>query len=751
MNGDRPGAERIATTMMPPGMARGCSPFFERLPRLSAIDRAFAVHFGEVRPNATRIADAQRVPSLPALTSEPNPFPAVAAAQVAAADTGRKSKRDKKKLAAAVIAANRTAYVAPLPRAAGPDRHPTGRAGREPPAIRLRRVSRADQSRGDGVAAARRRLSRATGAIGAGLSTDRADRHTISPASDAADESGDEGPDEAATAPAKSVAPAATFPGASSTDARIHAAGPVGRPAATTFSPQPTQGDAALAPTPTSGPTFGRDRTDAAASRGTGPASRGHDPATVVLAATSASMPTAAATPAPEPVAIAAQPAMSTSGPPLVVPPPVGSNGDAVLAAIVANISVPDAELRPTEPAQVAPSALLTVVEKRADPVIKSALAAATQPRGRPGAKPVLTAADLRKDGKGRFIDAQGRPLLTGKGVPMDARAAISWLTTRDPAYAATLAKADDEDVPALPKKNARGHFVDARGRPLLDARGRPLTEKAAATWAATQDKLADAAPAKGKADALPKKDARGRFVDAKGKPLLDARGRPMDAKQAAAWLAAGGKTVADKKDTPEKAEPARIWVQVAGGANEDMLSKEWARVQGQSAALKGKQGWTTPLRATNRVLTGPYKTSAEAMARREPAEEAGRRRLHVHQRSGPEDRAAGGEIGRWRPIRPIKLDLHCAPAKAGAQTGPSPSRGYNFGSLPLHRPRAPYASDPAQTRGRLHPEPSDGPAARATRSSATATASSTRSASAACATRRRCSWRPTATISASA
>ena len=32
-------------------------------------------------------------------------------------------------------------------------------------------------------------------------------------------------------------------------------------------------------------------------------------------------------------------------------------------------------------------------------------------------------------------------------------------------------------------------------------------------------------------------------------------------------------------------------------------------------SALKGKAAFTTPLKATNRVVTGPYKTEAEARA----------------------------------------------------------------------------------------------------------------------------------------
>jgi hypothetical protein len=33
------------------------------------------------------------------------------------------------------------------------------------------------------------------------------------------------------------------------------------------------------------------------------------------------------------------------------------------------------------------------------------------------------------------------------------------------------------------------------------------------------------------------------------------------------------------------------------------------------SAELKGRQPWTTPLRFTNRLLVGPFKTPAEAQA----------------------------------------------------------------------------------------------------------------------------------------
>ena len=62
------------------------------------------------------------------------------------------------------------------------------------------------------------------------------------------------------------------------------------------------------------------------------------------------------------------------------------------------------------------------------------------------------------------------------------------------------------------------------------------------------------------------------------------------------------------------RANPPRIWVQVAGGANERDLAKAYAAVKAKAPTVfAGRQAWTTPLRATNRVLAGPFKTDAEA------------------------------------------------------------------------------------------------------------------------------------------
>lgn len=67
-------------------------------------------------------------------------------------------------------------------------------------------------------------------------------------------------------------------------------------------------------------------------------------------------------------------------------------------------------------------------------------------------------------------------------------------------------------------------------------------------------------------------------------------------------------------KIDPAKADPARHWVQVAGGADVKALPRTWKQLVADAPAeFRGKQAWTTPLRFTNRLLAGPFKTPTEA------------------------------------------------------------------------------------------------------------------------------------------
>jgi hypothetical protein len=74
-------------------------------------------------------------------------------------------------------------------------------------------------------------------------------------------------------------------------------------------------------------------------------------------------------------------------------------------------------------------------------------------------------------------------------------------------------------------------------------------------------------------------------------------------------------------------AHPSRHWVQIAGGADRAALPREFARLRGLAPDELGRrQAYTTPLRATNRLLVGPFASESEAqnfvnrLARREVA-----------------------------------------------------------------------------------------------------------------------------------
>ncbi|WP_294283668.1 SPOR domain-containing protein [uncultured Sphingomonas sp.] len=148
--------------------------------------------------------------------------------------------------------------------------------------------------------------------------------------------------------------------------------------------------------------------------------------------------------------------------------------------------------------------------------------------------------------------------------------------------------------VPATADDTAARVLAEAKAKEERDA----AAEKALALKAAADKRAAD----------------RKALAD---KKALAAK-KLADEKAAAAKKEAAEKKLAEAKEAAEakklaRANPSRIWVQVAGGANEDDLPKAWAAAKAKAPALAGKSGWKTPLRATNRVLAGPFKTDAEA------------------------------------------------------------------------------------------------------------------------------------------
>jgi Flp pilus assembly protein TadD len=87
----------------------------------------------------------------------------------------------------------------------------------------------------------------------------------------------------------------------------------------------------------------------------------------------------------------------------------------------------------------------------------------------------------------------------------------------------------------------------------------------------------------------------------------------PSEREIRAATARAGQRNTRARTPTPP-ANPSRHWVQVAGGANKATLGLGFASIRDRAPALlRGRTPYTTPLRATNRILVGPFRTPAEA------------------------------------------------------------------------------------------------------------------------------------------
>lgn len=116
--------------------------------------------------------------------------------------------------------------------------------------------------------------------------------------------------------------------------------------------------------------------------------------------------------------------------------------------------------------------------------------------------------------------------------------------------------------------------------------------------------------PKAAKLDARAKPDAKAAPAKADAKVKADPKGK-ADPKAKAAELAK-----AKKKEPAKPKNPARHWVQVAGGANKATLPNEWKRLRTTEPKLfSGQSAWTTMLRATNRLLVGPFPSSDDAQA----------------------------------------------------------------------------------------------------------------------------------------
>ena len=458
MNGDVAGANRIASGMMPAGMAQGLAAFFRRLPTLSATDRAFAVHFGEVAATPARLADARLTPTLPPLGIDPTaPRQQVAAVPVPAP------------------------VARPLPRA------------------EQRQQQRAAQ-----------------------LAARQSPRGTAAPAS----------------------APPVTY---------------AARPAETASLTPAAPASAQRTPAPTSS-TSPAPATQVASIAGAQRAPTPIPPAGSTIAATRVAAGTtgdASTAPASTVPATGAVQTATATAPAAAVPTST--------ASATAGTAMPSPAIAP-RPEQAANAAMAAAT---ATPGFSTPVAAAPTPA--PAPAPVASTAPMRPTAIGRGEDSILARIVAGITIP-----------------------ASELDVPPMPGA------VPVVAPPPAPGSAASLEEAArvAERNAAADEEKRERLLAKRQADR----------AAAAAKAAADKKAKELAAKKEAAE-----KLAAEKKAA--RAEPERIWVQVAGGANEGDLPKAWKAVQAKAPALAGRRAYATPLRATNRVVTGPFKTEAEARA----------------------------------------------------------------------------------------------------------------------------------------
>jgi Flp pilus assembly protein TadD len=567
MSGDREGAQKIANSMMSPGLGAGLAPFFDRLPMLSAADRAFAINFGELRATPERIADVRMIPALPRLGPDPTaPKVVVAAAEqprprpTAQDDAGKHKKRRKYDYLAPAVPAAKSA--------------PPVEVAMNPPSYTPPRA-------------------------------------VLTPA-----------PPSLSPAPSPRVVYAAPLP-----------------------APKP-----ALTPTPAPLP----------------------PPVKVAEAAKSTPAPTLSAPASPVPTTVAAPPPAPLPAPVVVAAAPTPAPGfsatsanggvvdrptaaeagvspaataisrvseDTVLARIIAGISVPGAELGvappPTRaaPPPPAPKPIEVAPQPKTNVEQPTLTAKAPEPKStirKPSNEETASAGDGRS-ARGR----NGKPLVDAKtskdDIAVDQVACPPLTkgktTTRGRATAKgkSTAKCEVADTKGGRDAKQDSAALDDNGCPPL-AKGRTAT-RGKATLRGKSTAKCETADAKSARDA--KDDAVA--LDKNGCPLPPTKGKAGTLGRSDPVATTRGKTSAKSKasakcetadakgskaDAATKGDPARIWVQVAGGANQAALEKAWNALRTKAPDLfRGRQGWSTPLRATNRVLTGPFKSEDEAQA----------------------------------------------------------------------------------------------------------------------------------------
>jgi len=262
----------------------------------------------------------------------------------------------------------------------------------------------------------------------------------------------------------------------------------------------------------------------------------------------------------------------------------------------------------PVAPAPVAPAPVTA-------PPVQMVQAVPTTPEPTPAAPPV----QLAKAETTPMV--QPIPVETSEPTPPSRPARTA---SRRPSLAASHALREDSVLARIVANlsiPASELGVEGPERPAVVAANTPVSGGAQRVLAEARAKADRDHQAREKASEAAEPAAKESKTPTAAERKAAAAKAAAEKKALAAKKAEAEKKAAEAKEAAEekkraRANPERIWVQVAGGANEDDLPKAWAATKAKAPELfAARKGYKTPLRATHRVLTGPFKTEAEARA----------------------------------------------------------------------------------------------------------------------------------------
>ncbi len=258
---------------------------------------------------------------------------------------------------------------------------------------------------------------------------------------------------------------------------------------------------------------------------------------------------------------------------------PAGPGVDAALIPSGAALGRGDSVTASNEPVSLAPRRRPGSPEDR--------LASANAPAPPP---PVIIAKPVPK--ANASLSPKPEPAPIAKPAPVAAKISVS-----DPFIGPPKAAVASRE-PRLEIEPGFSTLPAEASRRVRLAQAGPSVPKSAASPKVDSPKAQDA---QSKDDAARDSATKGKAKDAKGQ---DGAKDKDSAKK-------DGDKAKDAKSKDAKAKTSeRYWAQVAGGANKADLPKAFARLKEKSPKLfVGRSAWTTPLRATNRLLVGPFKT----------------------------------------------------------------------------------------------------------------------------------------------